>query len=380
MNIIKLLFPAPSTPSWGEEVEYHDKFYDKLNTKQTSIEDLFYPIWDGSGPREFSLPPLYLFNLQNVFDISIILSNFPFDWSQIDPKYNEVSDYGMGRHLHYRPINSNGYYDYEHFLQKNLFDKQLHNLFYVLTPFLTPNVEINNNYITPFFRPSINEWAKYTYKPTDSHYAFININVYNDYKPTTVEIRHNEAHPFEAYAFMLLFHTMLHTDQQFEAKHKYENFESKIIMNNKTIDISDTYYSIPLDIFKDVVQKYAQFLPRTYQQYIYRVMQNILLQKRIFENDEPEKIYKQYSKRFEKSKYINDVLEDYFNDNIKMQINASKININEYGNVIIYANRITLTSPKYRKVINVTNTIWINRNVAIKPTTVKKATKKITLN
>ncbi len=178
---MKLLFPTPSPPSWGEEVEYSQDDYMDFDKKQVNLDLRLNGHNDGSGPREILLPPLAIDDFKGLLNLSEMLSIFDFTWHQSE-------DYGMGRHIHYRPIPQDDEELYRQFLDEKMFKTQNNILILSLMPFLTPNTEIANNKIYVYFRESLEHWSFYVDHSSTNHYAYISINFPSDMiKPMTIE-------------------------------------------------------------------------------------------------------------------------------------------------------------------------------------------------
>ena len=391
--VFDLLFPYPSPPSWGEEVEYQYHYHYLLDGKAEMIDRALDGHQDGSGPWEISLPPANIFDYEYVYKISAVLENLQFSWGQYgegdvydladysDPDSIIEDGYGMGRHLHYRPaLPQDDIYLYADFLKNNVFSKNNHIVMLALTPFMTPYTEVwADNKIRVEFRDSLERWASFTSAPTDDHYAYISINHAGVDKPTTIELRHNEAHPYEAYAFIVLFHHLITRDVKFSVRVRGD------VMDEATVKVDDytftvdhwNYLIIPLDAFRHVVNKIAKTIAdRALKKHVFDVYQNIVKGNRIFENDDVARFYP--SKTYENvSKRVNDLIEDAYSNNVSVYVDVNEIKIDERDNVFLYARKVEVRTPKRVLRLKLNKEVAVGAKVFLAPSTSDKAGKMV---
>ena len=394
--LFDFLFPTPSPPSWGEEVEYQYHYHMVMDDRQLSIDKALDGHHDGSGPWELTLPPANIHDYQYIHKISAVLSNLQFPWGQYgyDDVYdlddytypedaNEIEEpYGMGRHLHYKPPISESLRAFANFLDRKVFDRSNHIVMLALTPFLTPNTEAHDNEIGVYFRESLSRWALFTSWPTTDHYAYININEADSLKPITIELRHNEAHPYEAYAFIILFHYLLSEPVTFSVNVDGDVHGHAVIkIDDREFEIYDwNRIVVPVNTFWYVVNKIAEAISdRRLRKHVYDVYQNILQNKRIFYNDDVAKLYP--SKTYENTaRRINDLIEDAYANNLAVYADINKIEIDEYDNVILYAKMVEIRAKKRVLRTKISRQMRVRANVFIAPSPSDKAGKFIRIS
>ena len=393
--LFDLMFPYPSPPSWGEEVEYQYHYHYLLDGKAAMIDRALDGHQDGSGPWELSLPPANIFDYEYIYKISAVLENLQFSWGQYG--YNDVYDledytdpdnsdileepYGMGRHLHYRPaLPQDDPYLYADFLKNNLFSKNKHIVMLALAPFMTPYTDVssdNNIYVE--FRESLERWAYFTSRPTDDHYAFVSINYADVNKPLTIELRHNEAHPYEAYAFIILFHHLITRDVKFAVKVTGDvTDDATVKVDGHTFRIEEwNYLVIPIDTFRHVVNKIAKVIDdRKLKKHVYDVYQNIIKGNRIFENDDVARFYK--SKTYENvARKIKDLIEDAYSNNVSVYADVNEISIVEPGYVYLYARNVEIRTKARVFKLKINKHIKVGTGVYLAPSASGKAGKMI---
>ncbi len=268
----------------------------------------------------------------------------------------------------------------ENFLNKNMFEKYNHLAIFSLFPFLTPNTEIiNDSMINARFRPSVERWSGFVEYATNNHYAYISINLPDEAKNiTTIEIRHNESHPFEAFPFIFLMHHLL----LMPPFAKKANDNTIVIDNIYKIYINSIYsiddITVPIETFRHVISKILATVPNTsinnkIKYHIWQVYQNIISNKRIYYNDD---IYRYYN--YKNKSNIQSLMEDIANNNVTIKLKANKVEIN-YNETIIYATKIILETPKVKKSFDVKQTIILNDYTKIEPSPSKKSAKTLTL-
>ena len=392
--VFDILFSDPRPPSWGEEVEYQYHYHRILDNKALMIDRALDGHHDGSGPWEISLPPANIYDYEHVYKVSAILENMPFTWGQYgfrnvydltdydDPGHARVilEGYGMGRHLHYRPaLAHDDDSAYAEFLENNVFGRRNHIVMLALTPFLTPYAYVANNEIHVRFRDSLYRWAYFVSRPTADHYAFININYADINKPTTIELRHNEAHPFEAYAFIILFHHLTTRDVKFSVRVMGD------VMDDATIKVDGytftiyrwNHLTIPLDTFRHVVNKIAKAIDdRKLKKHVYDVYQNVVQEKRIFENGDVAEFYP--SKTYETvSKKINGIIEDAYNNNISIYADVNEVKISDLEGVVLYAKKVEIRAGTQTLRLKVDKKVRLGAGVYLAPSASDKSGKMI---